>query len=655
MDRERARQEIRAQISCTDFLTKSKSGLYCCPACGSGTKQHRDGALKYHADTNTWHCFSCKRTGDAIDLYQIKTGASYNEALNALAAQIGITIDPYRLTEAPQSGFNRNMNTNTPKETKTPQNAADEAQADYRSYYAECAKRITDPAALAYLEKRGISQATAEAYQIGYDPKADPAQSGHPCPRIIIPTSPGHYIARRIDGQKEFAKMNPKGSTPAIFNGKALYEGAEEIFIAEGAFDALSILETGHAAIALNSTANADKLLKILEEKRTAATLILCLDNDEAGQKAADTLAEGLKRLNVSYITANIAGEYKDPNEALTADKESFLDAIEEAQHRTAAKPDNTAYYIDNLMNGDMERFKGEKKTGFANLDKKAGGLYSGLYILAAISSLGKTSFALQMADQLAEAGNEVIFFSLEQSRLELVSKSIARRTVKRDYAGLDFGQAVDSLKIRKGKLTDQVLKAAEEYKKAVGDRISIIEGNYTCDIPFIREYVKRYIERTGARPIVIIDYLQILQPETVRGTKENIDHSITELKRISRDLDITLLVISSVNRANYLTPIDYEALKESGSIEYTADVIYGLQLQCLNEDLFSQKEKLKEKRARVKAAKAENPRKIELICLKNRYGIANFTCYFDYYPANDLFTEGKPGEANPWANAATV
>lgn len=685
MDREQARQEIRSRISCKDYLTESKSGLYCCPFCGSGTGAHGTGALKLY-NTNTWTCHACNKGGDVIDLYQQATGADYNTALSLLADKIGITIDPYRPAaaadfapapkndpvERPQSDFNGRGNINTPPEAKTPQNGAEtptEPPADYTAYYRECRERLNDPAAMAYLQGRGISPETAAAYWIGYDPAADPAnapgagadaQKLHPCPRLIIPTSAAHYIARRIDGQKNLAKLNPKGSTPAIFNGKALYaQEVQEIFVTEGAFDALSILEAGYTAIALNSAANADALIKQLEQRRTAATLILCLDNDERGKKATETLNAGLQRLNIAHITANICAGYKDPNEALTGDKAAFIEAIEQAQRRTAAKPDNTQYYIDALMTGEIERFKDDKKTGFSNLDKEAGGLYAGLYVLAAISSLGKTSFALQLADQLAAGGHDVIFFSLEQSRLELVSKSLARRTAQKS-----LDNAVTSLSIRKGYLPQQVLQAAREYKAAVADRISIIEGNFSCNVSFIGDYVRQYIQRNNTRPIIFIDYLQILQPaeDTRRqSTKETIDSTVTELKRLSRELDLTVIVISSVNRANYLTPIDFESLKESGSIEFSCDVLWGLQLQCLNSAEFEKAaNKIKEQREIVKKAKAATPRKIELSCLKNRYGIANYSCYFNYYPANDLFTEAngaefETGEAAAWTNAAKV
>ena len=692
MDREQARQEIRSLVSCIPYLEKSKSGLYCCTYCGSGKGNRGTGALKLYK-TNTWTCHACNKSGDVIDLYQQQNGADYNTALSLLAGEIGITIDPYRPTaaadfapaaeidrvERPQTAENEAQRVNIPPAQEKPAEGlteATEGNPDFTAYYQECRRRLNDPAAVKYLQGRGISLETAAAYWIGYDPAADPASAPgamgeeykpHPCPRLIIPTSKAHFVGRRIDGQREFDKVNAKGSSPAIFNSKALYaQEVQEIFVTEGAFDALSILEAGYTAIALNSAGNFDALIKQLEQRRTAATLILCPDNDTDPQTAARvkkefaTLAAGLQRLNISHITADINGGYKDANEHLTGSKEAFLEALEQAQRQTAAKPDNTAYYIDALMTGEIERFKNDKKTGFANLDREAGGLYAGLYVLAAISSLGKTSFALQLADQLATdqtndrgetiPGNDIIFFSLEQSRLELVSKSLARRTVTKDSGGqLQFEKAVTSLAIRKGYLPQQVLQAAKEYKAAVNDRISIVEGNFSCNVSFIGDYIRQYIRRTGNRPIVFIDYLQILQPadDTRRqSTKETIDSTVTELKRLSRELDLTMIVISSVNRANYLTPIDFESLKESGSIEFSCDVLWGLQLQCLNGAEFEKAgDKVKEKREIVKKAKAANPRKIELSCLKNRYGIANYSCYFNYYPANDLFIEDTGAE----------
>ena len=66
-----------------------------------------------------------------------------------------------------------------------------------------------------------------------------------------------------------------------------------------------------------------------------------------------------------------------------------------------------------------------------------------------------------------------------------------------------------------------------------------------------------------------------------------------------------------------YLTPIDFESFKESGGIEYTADVIWGLQLSVMSNELFGREGKIKEKRDMVRKAKLASPRNIDLVCLK--------------------------------------
>lgn len=656
------RQEARAEINSRpelvlDQLRKSKGGQYICPYCNSGGHggANSDGALTYYKDSNRFLCFACSegegfgRPGqDVLGALRIIWGCSESE----IFANTGISIGSPRNAQNSPTDFERD---NTPQQPKAPQKASQKAsqtlaKTDYTEYYIKCRKNIQDPKATSYLQARGISIQTAEAYGIGFEPewksptalrngKNPPAS-----PRLILPTSKSHYVARDIrPNQDKFAKMNE--GNPEIFNLQALYNSEnKEIFVTEGYFDALSFAEIGYTAIALNSTSNAGKLIEKLKEKRTTATLILCFDNDGAGQKCTKTLKEGLQRLNISFVTANVCSGYNDPNEALQKNRNQFEQACSEAQRLTAAKPDNVSDYIDTLMSGEIAQFREAKnrRTGFKNLDLKANGLYAGLYVVAAISSLGKTTFSHQIADQLAAMGEDVLFFSLEQSRLELVSKSIARRTAQKDIK-----TAVNSLSIRRGYLPESVLNAADEYKNSVSDRLSIIEGNFNCNISFIGDYIRQYIDKTGKKPVVFIDYLQILQPEKdekgrTQTTKETVDTTVTELKRISREQGLTVFVISSVNRANYLTPIDFESLKESGGIEYTADVIWGLQLQVMNDPIFDTANKIKEKRRKIKEAKAESPRKIELVCLKNRYGISSYSAYFKYIPEYDLYIEGE-------------
>lgn len=656
MNRDDARIEIRKHWK--DFFTADRSGKgIICPICGNGSGTDGTGIRENPkaAEPGALKCFRCGFAGDAIDLLAETKGMSFSAALNYAAAELNIPIDnsdngPVKRDRRAQESDLEQERVIIPPAGKDAENALKTPQTDYTDYYKACIARIEDPAAVAYLEARGISLETAKCANLGFDPAADPAQSGHTCPRIICPISETYYIGRSIDPDtpKQFAKMNSKNAEVQIANVDALWsESTDPVFICEGLFDGLSILETGHNAISLNSVSNVNRLIKQLEERRTDATMILCLDNDDAGRKATQILRQGLQRLGISYIEGDICGEEKDPNQALTTDREKFFAAVQKAAIQAAARPDNTSDYIDRFMIEEVAEFikAGNRKTGFSNLDAAAGGLFPGLYILAALSSLGKTTFALQLADQIAAAGTDVLFFSLEQSKLELVSKSLARRTAQND-----INTAVDSLSIRRGVFTESVIHAIAEYKRTIADRLSIIEGNFACNVSFIGEYIRKYIDKTGTHPVIFVDYLQILQgePDKRQTAKEVIDNTVTELKRISRSLGVTIFAVSSVNRAGYLLPIDFESLKESGGIEFTADVIWGLQLQCLNDPIFDKANNIKQRREMIKEQKKADPRKIELVCLKNRYGISSFSCYFDYYPQYDLF---KPGELAPEYN----
>lgn len=302
----------------------------------------------------------------------------------------------------------------------------------------------------------------------------------------------------------------------------------------------------------------------------------------------------------------------------------------------SAIKQSDMASYYENQFAADIDNFRnsGRLRSGYANIDAITN-LYPGLYVIGAISSLGKTTFIHQMCDQIAEAGSHVLFFSLEQSILELASKSIARTIAKEDPKN-----GLSSLQIRRSDLSNSFIAAAVSRCKTYSGRITVVECSFRAGIDDIINTVQEYIRQNKVKPVVVIDYLQVIQPnpELRMTTKDTVDYHVKRLKEIQSDYQLTMFVISSLNRQNYMTAIDFESFKESGGIEYTADVIWGLQLQCIHEELFSQQNKINEKRQRIKKAKKEVPRKIELVCLKNRFGISSYSCLFDYYAKYDWF-----------------
>ena len=317
--------------------------------------------------------------------------------------------------------------------------------------------------------------------------------------------------------------------------------------------------------------------------------------------------------------------------------------------------PDSALAYLKGTFEGDIKKFMTfkDRRTGFENLDRETTGLYPGLYVIGAISSLGKTTFCSQMADNLAEAGEKVLYFSVEQSRMEMITKSISRITAKNDLRDnmnpvtgkpREFGdteKAVPAINIRRGHITAAVKQAVKDYSQFAGN-VDIVECGFGVTFEYIRDYITKYIEATGEKPVVFIDYLQVLKTADQRLSKQDrMDTIVTGLKKMQVDNDLVVIVISSLNRQNYLSPVDFESFKESGGIEYTADVVWGLQLQIMRSDeIFLKDTKIIEKRKKVSTAKRAIPRKVELCCLKNRYGVASYYCAFQYDPRYDYFVE---------------
>lgn len=323
--------------------------------------------------------------------------------------------------------------------------------------------------------------------------------------------------------------------------------------------------------------------------------------------------------------------------------------AAQQSQEPAASGQPDAGMHIYSMKNYykkqfalDVENFRtgGRLKSGYRNLDSITN-LYPGFYVVGAISSLGKTTFVHQMCDQIAEAGNDVLFISLEQSALELASKSIARNMAKEDAEN-----GLTSLQVRRSSLPDPRIQAAIDKCMACPGRITIAECRFQANIYDIAAQVGAYIHVHKTKPVVVIDYLQVIQaaPGSHMTARDLVDFHVRKLKKLQSDYQLTMIVVSSVNRQNYMTAIDFESFKESGGIEYTADVLWGLQLQCIHEEIFTKQNKTNEKRQRIIQAKRENPRKIELVCLKNRFGVSSYTCRFNYYPNYDLFESDLSG-----------
>ena len=317
----------------------------------------------------------------------------------------------------------------------------------------------------------------------------------------------------------------------------------------------------------------------------------------------------------------------------------------------------NLSYFETGLFEKALLEYqeKSTIKTGFDKLNSELGGLFPGLYVIGAMPSIGKSTFVLQICDNIASAKNNVIFFSLEQSRLELISKSLVRLMTEKEKnksedfleksSKLAFQKIPSAIELRTGKLDEQgkeYLKTAiEEYKTNIAKYVTIDDNNFTADVNYIRAAIKSYMSGTNQKPVIVIDYLQVLKPVTQHHEiRETIDYNIQELKKIAVDYSIPVIVISSFNRTKYDDTISFSSFKESGGIEYTADVLLGLEL-VKDEENAKVKNKTQVTAAERNELMKKPKRKIKLHCLKNRNG-NTFDINYSYYPRYETFIEDK-------------
>lgn len=648
MNRDQAKEEIQNHLA--DYLTGKGINPNKPFHCLNPAHPDRTPSMSYDERRNRVHCFSCQANYDIFDLIGIDYGLTgFNDQFNKACELYGITTDKQPTRPASAS---------TPK--PMPQDGPDIDCSPTHDFFLQAQQAI---ASTDYPARRGLSAETCKRFKLGFcaawkHPGIDPAKRRYvpASPRLIIPTGNGSYLARDTrptltEQEKRYSKS--KVGHVQLFNLDAL-EADEPAFIVEGEIDALSIEELGHPAVALGSTSMARTFLQYVEDHRPGYPIIIALDADESGKRAADELEKGMKgKFILCYRATDLYTEGKDANENLLHGREAFNERLEAAQNEAmeqqeAWKEETRLEYEKNSAAGHLNEFIGgikasadtqEVDTGFTDLNKVLdGGLYEGLYFIGAISSLGKTTFALQMGDQIARTKKDVLIFSLEQARTELMAKSISRLTYEltvknggsprnaKTARGITNGRRWKNYSPAEMQL---IADAINEYKEYAG-HIQIYEGVGDITATQIRKDVEKHIAITGNKPVVIVDYLQILAPFDVRATdKQNTDRAVLELKRISRDCKIPILVISSFNRENYRNAVGMQAFKESGAIEYSSDVLIGLQLQGIGTDGFD-----------VDKAKRKDPRNVELVILKNRNGKTGTKIRYDYYPLFNFFHE---------------
>ena len=255
-----------------------------------------------------------------------------------------------------------------------------------------------------------------------------------------------------------------------------------------------------------------------------------------------------------------------------------------------------TAYdRINKLAGPDREKFLGIK-TGYSAVDRKIGGLNkSDLILIAARPGMGKTSFALNIAVNVALKKRRVAIFSLEMSSEQITSRILSCEAL------------VESNRLRSGSLEEaDWVKLVQTAQVLSGTQIFIDD---TAGITVSE--MKAKLRRLRDVDLVSIDYLQLMSSgKRTDNRVQEVSEMTRNLKLMARELDVPVVVLSQLSRATESRtghrPM-LSDLRESGSIEQDADIVMFL----YRESYYQLQE----------GAPAPEQDTVECIVSKNRHG----------------------------------
>lgn len=576
--------------------------------CFNPEHEDKHPSMHYFPQTETVHCFACGVTYDIFHL------VGQEEHIPDFPSQLKRVQERYGFSQREPSSF-----------------LGEKKETDEQSVSLFVKQHRTNqlPELLEWFSTRGIPEQAVKAANIFLFEG-----------RAVFPVSRhGTWVSwcgRALQDGVTPRYRNSAGKM-GIWGVDALFsQTGQPIAVCEGILDAMSLQLCGCKAVALCGAGNTGRLIQELQNlPGSLPPLIFAGDDDEAGREMCRQLKAWMTEAGGVCTCLALPDGCKDVNEAWVRAPQQLQAALSAARQelallphegKTDACPSMAALSEDFLSYLGRCQQTGVLSSGLEELDELlGGGLFPGLYVLGAPSSLGKTTLLLQMADEIAASGRDVLFFSLEMSRWELLAKSLCRTAAPQT--------ALCARQLLRGEIpSSQLKRLLEAYNRRSGERIFISAEQEALTPETLREKALRHRAQRGRSPVVVVDYLQILAPSDARSSdKQNVDRAVVALKALSRELEIPVLVASSFNREAYTKEVSMEAFKESGAVEYAADVLLALQMSAAGEKDFD-----------LNREKMADPRRVDIVLLKNRSGVPYGKVPMLYYSAQNRFVPSK-------------
>lgn len=363
--------------------------------------------------------------------------------------------------------------------------------------------------------------------------------------------------------------------------------------------------------VSMFSHSSAIDIVTLLNELKTAGVY------DEAGGKAyLLQLAEIVPSVANVMAYAKIVREKYYLRSLITASKEIITSASEETDDVRAImdaaeqkiydiRQDKSADGVKHIKEVILETYDRLQKirdesngrilglpTGFSELDRYITGLNrSDLILIAARPAMGKSAFALNIAQNVAKKGARVAFFSLEMTSEQNVSRMLSSEGM------------IENTLLRTGELNDDDWVRLAQAADSLSKTEVYLDDTSGITVPEI----KAKCRRMKNLDLVVIDYLQLMSSgRRIENRVQEVSEMTRALKIMAKDLDVPVITLSQLSRGTESRtghkPM-LSDLRESGSIEQDADIV----LFLYREDYYEQSE--------------ENHNQATCIVGKNRHG----------------------------------
>ena len=345
----------------------------------------------------------------------------------------------------------------------------------------------------------------------------------------------------------------------------AIFEAIYQIFIKGDPIDIVSVTSKLSAANALERVGGASYITELIETVPAAGNAMYYTELVQGKAilrgliNAADEIAE------LGYSNPESADEVMDQ-----AEKKIYqvTNAPTTQKFKTIGSSLTEAWERFEYLSANQDEKRGVQ-SGFTALDNLLAGFQkSDLIILAARPSMGKTTFALDIARNAAlKYGSSIGIFSLEMSDQQLVDRMLAAEA------------GVDSWKLRTGKLSsDQEFEAVQTAMAKLSEAQIHIDDQAGNNILKMRSAARRLKNEHGL-DMLIVDYLQLMSPTGAKSS-DSMVQQVTEISRslkiLARELNVPVIALSQLSRA-----VEQRGgkprlsdLRDSGSIEQDADVV---------------------------------------------------------------------------------